>query len=150
MIIAPLEAGAESETIRGDYQNVLAVPPGTNPPANDSASAAFFSGHRDEYAIPDSANAPKVPSDGNTIFLSQSAFGQSFSRDVPQPDFEKNALDTTAGMLYEGENAAFAYKNNMYATDGENYVKAQFETIGDYWNESANARASDAEKIIRD
>lgn len=136
--LVPFKAHAESETVRADYQNVLIVPPGTNPPVDRTTSATFFGGHIGEYAVPGTGN-----------FLSESSFGQAFARDIPYPGFDDAALETAIKMLYEGDDAAFRYKAFMYKKDGENFIKAQFEDIMDYWGNDQRDRALDAADEIR-
>lgn len=153
-------AQADIMAVRGAYENHLIVPPGVNPPVEESSSAAFFGGHFGPYAIPGSVETPQIPSNG-TVMLTQSSFGQMVARDVPYPNFETELYNTALAMLYwekaalaDRESAAFVYKYFLYSRDSaEGYIEAQFSNIGDYWpgeNGARRTRAWQAADLLLD
>ena len=138
---------ASSETVRGNYQNHMVLPPGKNPPVNKSTTAVFFSGHIGEQVK------------NQSVILSQSSFCQAFSSDVPYVNFRNDILTKSLQMLYyeyadsedERKEAAFAYKAFLYKRENansESYIRAQIE-ITDWWDENRNKKASNAAEIIK-
>jgi len=150
ILITCFNVDAYSETIRANYLNILVVPPGKNPPANQSSSAMFFNGHIGRSSV------------NNSIVLSQSSFCQPFSRDIPYPGFIENSLNTALKMLYyeyapgsesEKKEAAFSYRILLYQkkeVDAKTYITAQFDSISDYWTEAKRNKALEAAEIIKD
>lgn len=59
----PTSANSDLMAVRGEFDNALQVPPGTNPPADQSSAAAFFGGNVGFAAVPD-----------GSVVLEQSSF----------------------------------------------------------------------------
>ena len=137
----PYSAKSDLMAVRGDFENTLQVPPGTNPLATLSSSATCFGGNVGDAAVAD-----------GSVVLEQSSFYQIVSCNIPYPSFVEEAVNTALGMLYwdkappeDREDAAFVYKVKMYDKgDAEQYIKAQFADIADFWDNSRRARAMDA------
>ena len=143
----PTAAKSDLMAIRGNFENTLQVPPGTNPLATLSSSATCFGGNIGDAAVAD-----------GSVVLEQSSFYQIVSCNIPYPSFVEEAVNTALGMLYwdkappeDREDAAFVYKVKMYDKgDAEQYIKAQFADIADFWDNSRRARAMDAAQILLD
>jgi hypothetical protein len=145
--------------VYGDYRNRLVLPPGSNPPADQSSSAAFFGGH---VKLVQDADGNWVEPGNGTIKLASSSFGQMVARTIPYPDFEQVALDHARKRLYwdyaDGspdypkDSAALRYKTLLYRRENratgaggtESVVVPRFEDMASLWGSAERARALEA------
>lgn len=154
--VGPQVVSAEqaiTTAVRADYRNETRLAGGA------AEGIEFHSGNVGEYQIPGSANPAVVPSSTN-YRLASSGFGQPFGYDMVTPTFVEDAVNRAAELLYydrapEGqkESAAFRYLALLYATDGSDpleRVRAQFEEIENLYGAPERARASQAERLLRD
>jgi hypothetical protein len=140
---------AANEAVQARFENRTAVPPAINPYGPQSSSAAFFSGTTDSRQVP-----------GSDAFLFRSSFGQPLAAQVPFPDFIHFTLNHALAKVYceyttEAEClsvVAFRYKTLLYGSeeqDSEIFIRAQFDSMADYWDEAARNRAMEAAEYIK-
>jgi len=131
-----INASSNTEKIRSNFQNKLMLPPGINSDVNQSSSAAFFNGHIGKKWV------------NHFTALTQSSFGQTFSKDIPSPEFIKNTLNSAKQLMDE----AFVYKKKLYKKeyeDSQSYIIAQFKDIHNYWDDDNRKKAQKAADIIK-
>jgi hypothetical protein len=139
----------EAAVVKASYENWVVVPPAKNPLGPNSSSGVFFAGHNKPLPIP-----------GTNTYLATLSFGQPFAPRIPYENFINHTLETALAALYyefaapaDREKAAFRYKALLYKTEevkGERYIRAQFETMANYWNETARLRALQAAQTIKE
>ncbi|MFH2124146.1 MAG: hypothetical protein ABIJ50_11780 [Pseudomonadota bacterium] len=148
-ILWPHPTQAANEAVKANYENRLPLPPASNPYGPNASSAAFFNGHNSSLTVP-----------GTATMLSHSSFGQTFSSIIPFPDFINSSLNQALEKLYceyttEAEcqtTAAFRYKTLLYGSetvDSEIFIRANFDSIADYWDEAARQRALQAAEELK-
>lgn len=150
LLVVPSEAMAlSSYTVRAAFENRIAVPPASNLHGATSSYAVFFGGTNRSTPVPGLAG----------VQIGSSSFGQPFAAQIPYRDFIDATLTRARERLYydqappeHRDQAAFRYRALLYdqeAVDAETFIRAQFDTIGDFWGASERDRAlAAADEIV--
>jgi hypothetical protein len=139
-----------------EFENVLADSQG-NP--TDQNSLAIFGGSVGLYSPPGAADAPVIPESAEGIQLADCSFGETLARLVPYANFEVETIQSAQAILYPpasantreliaGSGTAFRYRQLLYTSDGTG-VRAEFETITDYFGDTERQRARDGIDVLR-